>query len=357
MDNWIQENVYHEAEDFFFAILSAIDRAQSTVLIETYILETGRFAEELFLRLQAATQRGVNVRLMVDGVGSWLWWQRAEILPDSMELRCYHPLSRFRWINRRNHKKTIIIDGTQAFVGSLNITDVSFQWRETGARVEGPEVEQLVKAFFKVWKKAKSRDGSLGLPLPYRRRELRSRNFTSELVILNHSLILRQRAHRQWTQTLRRAQTRLWVTTPYFIATQRQLAILYALHKRGVDVRILVPEYSDLPWMKPLSLFLLQKLMRVGIQVFSYRPQVLHAKVVIVDQMALVGSSNWNHRSWFWDLEVDVRLTSEAAVQSLAQQFATDLEQAEPLQPVEGRLRAAWLVVTAFSLWLVRRFL
>jgi cardiolipin synthase len=276
-------------------------------------------------------------------------------LPAGVQLRSYHPVWRPRGLNRRDHKKVIVIDKQKAFVGSLNLTDKSFLWRETGLFVTGEEVKKIALAFEKIW--SRSRHSSKISQLTRLPLSLPSRLFHSDLLIFNHSYRLRFRSHRYWLKLLRQTQTRLWMTTPYFVPTFRQQAALSSLAERGVDVRIIIPKQSDLPWMMPLSYFFLNKLIKKGARVYEFLPQILHAKTLLIDERAFVGTSNWNHRSWLWDLEIDVAITHDENLKNMQQQFLNDLGCSRLISSPSSLPRFLLHFIVARLLWLFRRFL
>ncbi len=352
--SWKSERVFHNADTYYFSLLRDIKNAKSSVDLEVYIIDRGRFFDEFLIYLKEAISRGVKVRLLADGLGSWSFLKGA--LPSSIQVRVYHPLRRILFINRRNHKKVYMVDQSIAYLGSLNLTDRSFRWRETGIRLEGIELERLHFAFEKIWSKSKV----VGPPQPKIAKgvkKLGSKMFYSKLTLLNHSFRLRRRAHKEWLDAIRRAQTRVWIVTPYFVPTLRQRAVLRGLIKRGVELKILIPNQSDVPWMMPLSYYLLRAFINDGVQVYEYLPSILHAKITLVDSKVFIGSSNWNHRSWLWDLECDVCLDSAPTILEIENQFRADLEVSrELLQPKSVMIRFYYIVV-ARLLWGVRKFL
>jgi cardiolipin synthase len=354
--SWKSETVFHQGETFYQALFEEIAKAQFYIEIETYILEVGGLTKALFELLTAAVGRGVRVRLMVDGVGSWLWVATLSGLPAGVEVRCYHPLRRFGLLNRRNHKKVVLIDRHTAYLGSMNLTDAVYQWRECGVRLTGGEIYKVFLAFEKVWRKSIKVTANAGAAIPARQ-QLRSRLFRSESLIFNHSVRLRLRSQRQWLQLLRGAKARVWIATPYFIPTSRQRALIQNLVERGVDVRILIPNQSDQPWMLPLTFFLLRRLIRAGTKVYEFMPKILHSKLVLFDDEVLIGSTNWNHRSWLWDLEIDARLSRPHAVKEVETQFLQDLASSRQVQPPPFGLRLFLALLFARILWLFRRFL
>ncbi|RYZ83459.1 MAG: phosphatidylserine/phosphatidylglycerophosphate/cardiolipin synthase family protein, partial [Proteobacteria bacterium] len=157
---WTRVKIYHDGDEFFADYLFAIKQAKESVTIESYIFESDSIADRILRELAAAVQRGCSVRLLVDGVGSYFWTKilTARCARDQIPFRVYHPIPGIlQWIprlisvlsvgaprlftrtNRRNHRKTLIVDGKIAFLGSFNVTRVHLQsvmapnaWRDSG---------------------------------------------------------------------------------------------------------------------------------------------------------------------------------------------------------------------------------
>jgi cardiolipin synthase len=288
----------------------------------------------------------VRCRILVDGLGG------AKALPrllkrlqdTGVHARVYHPvrvwklmdLFRLRGtINRRNHRKVCIIDSRVAWVGSMNVCDAhlpSLQgaraWRDTGARVEGVDVRLLARAFSRAWRRT---HWAPKVPRP-------ARDPRSPWVKMNYTRGMRRRAYRALIRRLRQARRRVWVTNPYFVPPGRLVRALRAAAQAGADVRVLVPRRPDVPFIRWVAASFFAGLVSRSVAVYEYLPSPLHAKTLIVDEWAQVGSTNFNHRSVLHDLEVDIVLSKPATRDLLARQFERDLERAEPV--TEAKLRS-----------------
>jgi cardiolipin synthase len=120
------------------------------------------------------------------------------------------------------------------------------------------------------------------------------------------------------------ANRRIWITTPYFVPPPKMLHLLRKMAWSGVDVRLIVPKKSDIWFMTWVSRAFYFSMLRAGVRVFEYEPRVLHAKTMIVDDWFLVGSANFNHRSFLHDLEVEVRVAESSSRAVLVSQFEID---------------------------------
>lgn len=370
--SWSTETLFFDGDSYYDAAIASIEAATRSIDMETYIYDadsTGRRFEDALGR---AVQRGVTVRLMVDGIGASTWTDRRarELEKLGAHVRIYHPvkfsslmrrlmidvgirrhtakqgsalLSR---LNRRNHRKMIVIDGREAWVGSLNISDVHsakvigpLAWRDTGARVEGKAILDLIAGFEFAWVRSHTLDGHRRWTealLPFRRRE----HTRSPLVRMNFTLRLRRKNFREFSVRLRDAEARIWVTNAYLAPSHPILRRLKAAAERGVDVRVLVPRRSDVFFMPWVAGSYYAELLHSGVRIYEYLPRFLHAKSVIIDHWAVVGTSNLNRRSLMKDFEVDIVLRKNESLSSLEEQFLRDLKESEEVRAARGGVRA-----------------
>lgn len=346
-----EELIFHDGDAFFQNLSLAIQGAQSTIDFESYIFDHDQLGQSILQNLILAAQKGVRVRLLLDGVGSntWSWMLAEEYRTQGVDIRFFHPLpwqkSGFRFwkyltvrktllgifkLNHRNHRKVVMIDRRVLYIGSMNVSDrhlvsVSNQdaWRDTSLKVVGENLDDLLKAFEAAWNY--SQDYFIAI-----RKKIK--DFVPSLRLrLNHSKTQGQYYRQQLIECFRVSKDRIWITTPYFVPDRTLFRSLVAAAKRGVDVRILLPSITDFRPGKYAAQSYYQRLLKAGATLFEYSPSMLHAKIIIADQLATVGSSNLNHRSIFQDLEADVILRSPHALESLSQQFMIDLSVSTPI--------------------------
>jgi cardiolipin synthase len=189
-------------------------------------------------------------------------------------------------------------------------------WRDTGVIVEGDEVVALTDTFEDVWVRRLQR-----LKRKFRRKRVQR----SPLVRLNVTGKQRRENYLDLLVRLLRARRRIWITNAYFVPDGSLLRVLSVVAREGVDVRILVPGFSDvvfIPWVTAAFHF---GLLSAGVKIFEYRGSVLHAKTMVIDEWGLIGSSNLNHRSLLHDLEADIVVTNDEALEEMSTQFAQDL--------------------------------
>ncbi|MES2963239.1 MAG: phosphatidylserine/phosphatidylglycerophosphate/cardiolipin synthase family protein [Bdellovibrionota bacterium] len=356
---WQSERLFFEGDDFLADLAEAIGAAKQTILIETYIYRPDAVGRRMEQLLRSAALRGIKVKLLVDGIGSlgWIGQIDPQLETAGVQVRIYHPVYWGhlvpRWerknaptlasrLNRRTHRKMAIIDEKIAYVGSVNMTaehsreaSGPLSWRDTVIRVSGDAVADLVTAFDNVWRRSHDSAGkrhwkeSLHLP---RRKFPRP----SSLVRLNFTRTLRARNSNALIDTIESARAKLWITNAYFAPSGAIVRAILNASQNGADVRLLVPRNSDVFFMPWIATSHYKKLLKAGVRVFEYLPRFLHAKTMIIDEQAMIGTSNLNRRSLFHDFEVDLFVSSAETRKRLEDQFLADLEEAEEITSARG---------------------
>ena len=373
------EKLYFDGDEFFKDIIDAICRAQDSIYIEMYIFRTDRLGQALARHLIAASSRGVEIRILIDGVGSYFWLSSfAEtFINTSVEFRVYHPLpwSKFivplasesqkiklskLWttVNKRNHRKVIIIDRSEAWAGSINIAEYHMRefsgenaWRDAAVKIRGDDVNDLIFAFKKAWHAPKS----INFQLSYKqKRKYEKLNLS---VRLNFNRKLRKKFTKELLYKINHATRNIWITNAYFVPRRTLFKALKHAARRGVDVRVISPRISDVFFIPWLTLSYYSKMAREGIKVFRYLPAMLHSKTIIIDDWTTIGSTNLNHRSFIHDLEVDIVILNEENKDILKKQFLSDLHLSQELSENELAQRPFWQkiigrLILAFRYWL-----
>ncbi len=340
-----------DAAQNYPAWLDAIAAAQRYIHFESYIIHEDDIGWKFAEALSAKAREGVCVRLFYDWIGGFgnasrsFWnYMRAE----GVEVRCYNPPqlgSPFGWVSR-NHRKTLTIDGKIGFVTGLCVGRMWVgvperkidPWRDTGVEVRGPAVADIEHAFAKVWAMA-------GDPLPdneiAERDALAPAGEIAVRVVASEPATAGMLRLDQLVAALSRKQ--LWLTDAYYAGTSSYVQALRAAARDGVDVRLLVPNGTDIPILRPLSRAGYRPLLEAGVRVFEWNGTMLHAKTAVADsKWARVGSTNLNVASWFGNLELDVVVEDTKFAQQMDQMYLEDLKNAtEIVLDARHKLRAA----------------
>lgn len=321
--------------------------AKQRIHFESYIIHEdgeGRIFSEALIE---KAKEGVRVRLIYDwlggcGTASQAFWD--QMRTSGVEVRCYNPArwdSPFGWLSR-DHRKTVCVDGEIGFVSGLCVGRMWAgepekkidPWRDTGVEFRGPAVTELDQAFANVW-------AMMGEPIP--ERELAG----LEAILPQGETAIRVVGSIPATGGLFRvdqliaalAQRRLWLTDAYYAGMTSYVQALRSAAEDGVDVRLLVPNATDIPLLKPLSRAGYRTLLEAGVRVFEWNGSMLHAKTAVADgRWARVGSTNLNVASWFGNCEMDVVVEDEMFARSMEAMFLADLENATELV-LDARLK------------------
>lgn len=340
INDWQQEEIFACAETYFDSLLDGIAQAQYSIDLDFYIFELDVLGLKIIDALIAAAQRQVKIRLMIDGLGSGFNARRiaAMLNINNIELRIFHPfpfaLNVFRWsneegnmlhkfwyffrrANHRNHHKLCIIDKQCLWTGSFNISAQHLShknggegWHDYGVKITDNNLQTIVQSFNVLFDKKSLASKKLYL------HKIRS-NFTEVLRRISNNLLVRR---------IRNAQHRIWICSAYFSPTHKVLSAIKKAREHGVDVRLILPSISDVFFVPMLSRTYHKKLLQQGVKIYEYQPSVLHAKLMLIDDNCLMGSTNLNHRSFHHDLELDIVLSKPASIQRLEECLLEDME-------------------------------
>jgi cardiolipin synthase len=339
-----------DAGENYPAWLDAIGAAEQHIHFESYIIyedDTGRrFADALI----AKAREGVRVRLIHDWVGglgkaSGRFWNG--LRAGGVEVRCYNPPrlgSPFGWLSR-DHRKMLAVDGKMGFVSGLCVGrmwegvpggDIE-PWRDTGVEVSGPAVAHIERAFAEVW--AMMGEAIPEHELPGADEIDRAGDMRLRVVAGVPAMASVLRLD-QLVATL--ARERLWLTDAYYAGLSTYVQALKAAARDGVDVRLIVPNATDILLLRPLSRAGYRPLLEAGVRVFEWKGTMLHAKTAVADgSWSRVGSTNLNIASWFGNCELDLVVEDASFAGEMEEMYLQDLSNAtEIVLDVRQKLRA-----------------
>lgn len=316
------------------AVLGLIEEARDHIHAQFFILDADVIGKRFIHALAARARAGVRVRLLLDTVGSWraLLTIAGPLRKAGGEVAAFLPalpLQRKWSAHLRNHRKLLIADGTAAFTGGMNIgarymgpRKDSALWLDSAVVVRGTAVRDLQAVFLDDWAFATEEAGPAGRFFPSLPKAAgRGSQAVVQVVPSGPDRLMRPNYQGVFT-AFTAARKRIWVATPYFVPDDAIGNALENAALRGVDVRLLVSERTDLKmvWLAGRSYF--DDLMRAGVQIFLYRPTLLHAKVLVIDEnVGVVGSSNVDIRSFFLNFELGLFLYGADTIGSLAAWF------------------------------------
>ncbi len=354
-------DVYYEAE------LAAIRAAEKSVTLEAYIFQKGEVAQKFVEALTERARSGVEVRLALDAIGSFATWDSylKELRAAGGRVAWYHPL---RWytlprINNRTHREIIVVDGRVGFVGGSGFADHWLKgkknnppWRDTMFRVEGDAVSNIQATFVENWLEASGE--ILANEEFFSFDETKDGDAAALIVNSSPSMGRSTRARILYQTLLASARDNLHITTPYFLPDRSVRAeLLRAIKERGVEVKIIVPgHHSDHLLTRRSSRRLFGDLLKAGARIYEYEPAMIHAKTMMIDNLwSVVGSSNFDNRSFGLNDEVNLAARDRALTARLEEDFARDLSQSREVTYDEWRRRSIFERAHEWLGWLLER--
>ena len=335
---WRDGNRFHlrvDGDNFFPAILDAIHQAQHFIALEMYLVASGSLLNQFIEALLNAAQRGVKIYLLLDDFGA-----RGMNKRDRQRLKhaniklCFYNPTHYGQLRRslfRDHRKLLLIDNHQAFVGGAGLTN-SFDpqasptnyWHDTMVEIQGPCVNDWGQLFIDNW--------------PADQSEL---NFINHAKLTNSEIAapqlgrvaISQKANHQEIQRsllkqLNNAEHWIWLTTAYFVPSWKVRRALRKAARRGVDVRLILPgPHTDHPAVRHAGRRFYYSLLKHGVRIFEYQPRFNHCKAYLCDQWCSIGSSNLDRWNLLWNLEANQEIDDQDFANNLKQALENDQKQ------------------------------
>jgi len=338
---------FFSGEEAYSAMLRAIENAQTSVCLATYIFETNQSGLDFIDALAAAQRRGVEVCVLLDGVGEWYSLPRAGSLlkAEGVKVARFVPpriLPPSIHVNLRNHRKLLVVDGVNGFTGGMNIGDRHL--RQQPARrnetadihfcIEGPVVEQLQAVFDEDWyfaareklNHSSQPPGSAGSAICRVVTDGPNEDLGKLAMIITGAVSL--------------ARERVAIMTPYFLPPPELINTLQAAALRGVEVSIILPQKSNQPLAHWATRNMLWELLQYGVHVYYQPPPFAHSKLLLIDDnYAHIGSANLDPRSLRLNFEIVVEVFDKKFVGQLLDHFnrVRSLSSKESLASVDNR--------------------
>jgi cardiolipin synthase A/B len=332
-----QGNTTHlliDGQQTYTAMLEAINRAERYVLLQSYILRSDRIGNTFREVLIEKAQRGVQVYLLYDAIGSQALSKQyvQDLCHHRIEVAAFRSSKGFAYpfqLNFRNHRKILVVDGQVGFMGGLNIGDEYLgnhprfgNWRDTHLQLQGPAVQGLQLSFLADWHWATGTipDTEWQVQVPPEETETILVFPTGPADTLpNTTLLIGHLIHL--------AEKRLWIASPYFVPDEPTLTALKRAALRGVDVRILLPEKADHLIVYLCAFSYYPEMQSTGIKLYRYQKDFMHQKVILVDDaIAGIGTLNLDNRSFHLNFEVTTFMVQSRIITAVAEMLTTDFE-------------------------------
>jgi cardiolipin synthase A/B len=340
--------VHTNGDNALPAMLDAIDRAQERVSLETYNFEAGEIADRFTDALARAAGRGVNVRMVLDAIGSKKM-SRKEIdrLEDAgCQLGWVNPVISYSIgeVNYRTHRKALVVDGRVAFVGGMGIGDHYWKdtkayprWRDTHVELRGPAVTDVEAAFNQNW----ILTGGVVDPV-VRPAEARPAGTARSIVVWSSRQGGFNEMKLLFLLAIAAARQNIDIESPYLITDESSQWSLHEARRRGVRIRLLLDgDKTDARTVKFAGRGQYEHLLEDGVEIAEYQPTMMHAKAMMIDDsFSVVGSANFDNRSLELNDELSVAVFDPAMTARLESDFEKDLTESKKIDLDSWRDRA-----------------
>jgi cardiolipin synthase len=343
--------IYNNGDEFYPAMLDAIESAHLSITMEQYIFWNGEVGRRFAEALAEKARVGITVKLLLDAIGSaTLGSDIFRILEaGGCQLAWFHPIHWYTLhrANQRNHRKSLIVDGRVAFTGGAGIAEHwlgsaenEHEWRDIQIRVEGPAVASQQAGFAQNWLLTTGEiiNGHEFFPQP-----LAAGNVPIQSILSSPSGGAGA-AGTMYLIALQCAKRYLHIANPYFIPDSRAIDMLARACRRGVVVKLMLAgKYNDTWWARQNSVRLYGNLLEAGVEIYEYQPTMLHQKTMVVDGVwATVGTANFDNRSFALSEETNICFHDPALVEQLQAVFSADLALCERIELRDWKRRGAW---------------
>jgi cardiolipin synthase A/B len=352
----------HNGKMIFPAMLEAIGGAQESVNFEAFLFHSGEVGSQFRDALAERARAGVEVRVMLDGLGSAFALDNSyveELKRAGCSFAYYHPAPSWRLdrLNRRTHRRVLVVDGRIGFTGGVGFSDEwqgdadsPEHWREVHARLEGPIVGNLQAAFQKHWLKevGETLSGKGQFPELAPAGNLRAQVVASESFSAAPLSLVQAVAFSA-------AQKSIYITNAYCAPSGSQTRALVAAVERGVDVRLLLPgKHNDQPATKAAGRTAYGELLKGGVKIYEFQPTMIHSKTMVIDGVfSVFGSSNFDARSAQINEELDVTVYDEDFGREMQAVFERDLQRSREYTLEDFKKRSLW---ERFTEWVMLPF-
>jgi cardiolipin synthase A/B len=361
-------SVISSGTQFLEDLLQEIDGAKSSIAVTNYIWHKGRMTNAIFEALTLKARQGIEVRVLLDGLGSLQTTRRniSELRRAGGKVKTFRPikLSTLTRINKPSHARAIIIDGKVAYTGGLAFKDGWLadehgeeEWHDLMFKLSGFGARAVQNIFASLWRNTHGE--ILAGEQFYPPLTLAPTESENRLVYLLHAPapdLDKDLVQLLWLSIVS-ARSHILIETPYLVPDPELLSALKERARAGVRVEIIVPgQLIDAKYVKAATLSYYQELLEAGVKIFEYRPAKLHTKIMVIDgTWSIIGSANFDQRSLFLNIESVVGLWDSRLAGRLEEEFKGDKNTSDEV-PSNFRLNLAQRIVSELARLFAKQF-
>ncbi len=324
---------YPMGEDAFEDIFRALEGARKFIFIDFFIVAEGALWDKVHEILKRKAEQGVEVKFLYDDFGAAIRTRKyfKQILEhEGMEVRIFNPIHKYTgelYMNYRSHQKIVVVDGKIGFTGGFNLADEYANlierfgvWKDTGVCLIGKAVWDLTVVFLQMWEACGDEREHIDY-LKYKKRGKELGDTYCQVISDGPAHNPKNVIENIYNQMITFSDEYLYITTPYLVLEDyMQQSLIEAAH-RGVDVRIVTPNIPDKKYAKLLTNYNYGILLREGVRIYEYTPGFIHAKQILTENAAIVGTINMDYRSFYLHYENGVWMSGESIQRSIRKDF------------------------------------
>ncbi len=353
-------------EAFFEEVLRILQNAKKYIFLEYFILAEGYMFDKIFEILKEKAKAGIEVRVIYDDFGSFARQEKGfdkKLKAAGIKVTCFNKIrpSVDIFLNNRDHRKILVVDGIYSVTGGINIGDEYINkierfghWLDSGLLVKGPATTSFVLSFCEMWNSISKEKLTVG-------KYVNETKFEAEGFVQPYTddpLDDVYPAAGLYREIFSTAKDFVWLTTPYLILDDPMKTVIKSAARAGVDVRIITPKIRDKWYVHPVTRFNYGELLKAGVRIFEYTPGFIHSKTFVSDDsVATVGTVNMDYRSFYFHFECGVWMCGTDAVLDIKDSFLEIQGKSEEIKWSKWRKRPIWQKLTEALLNLFAPFM
>lgn len=329
-------------EEYYKRLKEDLKQAKEYILIEYFIISDGKMWDEIYEILKEKRKQNVKIYIIYDALGSLFKKPKdlkKQLEEANIEYLAFNPLTTFirSYINYRDHRKIVVIDGKAGYTGGINIGDEYINlthrlghWKDCGVRIEGEGIKSLISIFFTLWNMNKENvnyesyineieqtNKEQGYIIPF------SDNPHNKINPMQNTYI----------NIINNAQKYVYIMTPYLILDSETEQALINTSLSGINIKIITPSIPDKKLVNACTKSFYGKLLEAGIEIYEYKPGFIHSKVIISDdEVSIVGTANFDFRSFYLNYECGIWMYSTLEELNIKKDFEETLKQCEKIE-------------------------
>ena len=330
--NDVSFKFYTNGHDILQGMLDEIASATESIELEQFSFHDDAIGRRFLELFEKKLHEGVRIRIIADSMNSQPLFQSpyvGELEKQGLEIMQFNPVSFVspKQAFFRMHKKILVVDSKIAWVGGLGLKKKFADFRDTQVRLTGIIVDRIREAFEIIWQNQ----------IPSKIQEVGSENHFKFLV--NYNGFEKKEIYEWMRSSIISAKKHIYITTSYFYPDRNFFQLILNKAREGLDIKLILRGKNDEFATIRFSASFFSEALSSGIEIYRYKPAIMHAKIMIIDEAATVGSSNLDKFSSYYNLEANVASTDPVFVNELKNQFFADLRQSHKLTLKEWKLR------------------